>query len=227
MTYLNQDCLYIEQFMYSLKIITSTITTSIPVPSPKLDLSLISKAATRARSWHGTQRRNSGEPYYSHPLQVALLTASYLPKTNAIITAILHDTLEDCKEISYLDISKEFGEKVADGVQLLARVDDNSNKITIDDAMAKIANSGRDDLLLIKFADRLHNIKTLWARSQDKQIRTALETICYFLPLGSRIKNRDIAKRLYYESYICLIRNGVCNADKLLPLGCTTDFSQT
>lgn len=216
MTYQNSDCLYTEQFMYNLETLASAM--DISTPSPKLDLSLINKAAICARSWHGTQRRNSGEPYYSHPLQVALLTANYLLETNAIITAILHDVLEDCKEISYLDIGRKFGTKVADDVKLLTRVDDDGNKITISDAMDKLVSADRDDLLLIKFADRLHNIRTLWARSQYKQIRTALEIICYFLPLGSKVKNKDITKQLYYEAYICLIRNEVCTADKLLPL---------
>ena len=95
----------------------------------KVDIVEIKKAIFYARKYHGNQKRQSGEPYYSHPLEVAYMISSYLLRTDIIVTSILHDTLEDT-ELTFEMIETIFGKIVANQVMDLTRIKEDGEKIS-------------------------------------------------------------------------------------------------
>ena len=140
-----------------------------------------------AKKYHGSQMRQSGEPYYSHPIEVAYLLAEYTAeydtkyfRTDLLVTAILHDTIEDT-ELTFEMIKITFGEIIACQVVDLTRIRKNKHKIS----SAEIANSlwlqKKYDILLIKLFDRLHNLQTIDAKSPEKIKKIVNETFNSFI----------------------------------------------
>ena len=139
----------------------------------KLDIEKLQKAYELARSAHEGQNRVSGEPYITHPLEVAYILADLELDTDTLVGALLHDVVEDT-EYTLEDVKKEFGENVAiivDGVTKLGKIQyttaeeqqvENIRKMLL--AMAKDVR-----VILIKLADRLHNMRTIKAKSEVKQ----------------------------------------------------------
>ena len=134
----------------------------------KLDFKLINKAIYYAKKYHGTQKRESGEPYYSHPLEVAYMISDYLFRTDIIITSILHDTIEDT-DLTFEMIQTEFGSLVASQVSDLSRIKVAGKKISSAELVKSLWLQKKYDQLLIKLFDRLHNVLTIHARSPEKQ----------------------------------------------------------
>lgn len=159
---------------------------------PSADEDLLNRAYVFAMKAHGTQKRDSGEDYFTHPLEVAgILVAMHLDVAT-IITALLHDTVEDT--IATLDeIEKLFGKEVSflvDGVTKLSQIEFQSDKAKQAENFRKllIAMSSDIRVLLVKLADRLHNMRTLhFVRSANKRIRVAQETMEIYAPLAERI----------------------------------------
>ncbi len=158
---------------------------------PDTDFALIEKAFRVAEQAHQEQKRISGEPYIIHPCAVALILADIEMDTPTICAALLHDVLEDTP-VSYLDILKEFGEEIAilvDGVTKLTRIDFKSRE----DAQAEnlrrmfIAMARDIRVIIIKLADRLHNMRTLRYHGEAKQKVIARETMEIFAPLAHRL----------------------------------------
>jgi len=145
--------------------------------------------ATRA---HGTQRRESGDPYYSHPVEVAGILADMRLDTASIITGLLHDTVEDT-ETTLDDISGQFGDQIArlvDGVTKLSRIELQSEDTRQAENFRKLLLAMSEDIrvLLVKLADRLHNMRTLHhVRKAEKRLRVAHETMEIYAPLAERI----------------------------------------
>lgn len=141
---------------------------------------------------HSSQLRKSGEPYFIHPLSVALMIAELDLGEEAIIAAILHDTIEDCG-VDFSFIEKEFGNKIAslvEGVTKVASITDSSLKRYAElETLRKfiIASSKDIRVLLIKLADRLHNMRTVSALKPEKQIIYAEETLKVYVPLAEYI----------------------------------------
>ena len=132
----------------------------------KLDIREIKKAIYYAKKYHGEQKRQSGESYYSHPLEVAYILAEYTAqedckyfKTDMIVTSILHDTVEDTT-LTLEVITLVFGSKIAQQVEDLIKIK-KYGKISSAKMVELLFNQGKYEMLLIKEVDRLHNILTV------------------------------------------------------------------
>jgi GTP pyrophosphokinase len=160
----------------------------------------IRRAFEVARDAHGSQTRKTGEPYITHPIAVAEVLAGYGMDVDTIAAALLHDVVEDTP-VTLEEIQKEFGDEVAhliDGVTKLDRVRFDSKEeqqaATIRKMVVAMARDVR--VLLIKLADRLHNMRTLGALAPEKQQRIAAETLEVYAPLAHRLGAQDIKHEL-------------------------------
>ncbi|MDR0695672.1 MAG: RelA/SpoT family protein [Holosporales bacterium] len=155
------------------------------------DEELIKKAYIFALKKHGTQIRDSGAPFFSHPLEVAEVLISLKMDQSTVIGGILHDTLEDT-DTSIDEITDMFGEKIArivDGVTKLSKFEISSLAEKQTENFKKLLLSAASDIrvLVIKLADRLHNMRTIKFRERTKRIRTSRETLEIYAPLAERI----------------------------------------
>src|SRR5688500_2108246 len=167
---------------------------------PKSPTALISRAYAEAANAHTGQLRNSGEPYIEHPLSVAMIVAELGLDDVTIAAALLHDAVEDTL-LSLDDIRGTFGNEVADivdGVTKLERVRFDSKEEQQAATMRKMLVAMAKDLrvLLIKLADRLHNMRTIAAMPTSKQSRTAQETLDIYAPLAHRLGMQDMKQQL-------------------------------
>ena len=171
------------------------------VQGVKLDEEAIAKAIGFAIKYHGSQLRASGEPYYSHPLQVAEIIAQMKLDSDSIITAILHDTIEDT-DLTFEDIEKNFSKDIAklvDGVTKLSKIEYKADHVRQAENFRKLLLAMSDDIrvLLIKLADRLHNMRTIdFIKNTEKRQRIALETMEIYAPLAERIGVQKIKSEL-------------------------------
>lgn len=155
------------------------------------DQKLIRKAFDIALDAHKEMRRRSGEPYILHPLAVAQIVAQEMGLgTTSIVCALLHDTVEDT-HITLEDIEQQFGKKtsrIIDGLTKISGVFDNSSSIQAEN-FRKMLLTLSDDVrvILIKLADRLHNMRTLGSMPRDKQLKIASETAYLYAPLAHRL----------------------------------------
>ena len=184
-----------------------------------IDESLITKAYIFARTAHGNQIRHSGEPYFSHPIAVAEIAIELKLDQSSVITALLHDVVEDT-EISLEEIRKIFGEEVAnlvDGVTKLGKLEviPTNEKFAENFRKLTIAMSRDIRVLLIKLADRLHNMRTLhFVPSKEKKIKKSKESLDIYAPLASRIglnKIKDELQDLAFEIIEPEARNYIIN----------------
>ncbi|MDD2324732.1 MAG: bifunctional (p)ppGpp synthetase/guanosine-3',5'-bis(diphosphate) 3'-pyrophosphohydrolase [Alphaproteobacteria bacterium] len=159
---------------------------------PDADEDLLNRAYVFSMQAHGTQMRASGDPYFSHPLQVAGILTEMKMDSTAIATALLHDTVEDT-QVTLADIEKLFGTDVAklvDGVTKLSRIEFQNDQAKQAENFRKLllAMSADIRVLLVKLADRLHNMRTLhYIKSPEKRQRIARETLDIYAPLAERI----------------------------------------
>jgi GTP pyrophosphokinase len=159
---------------------------------PKADEDALNRAYVYSLKAHGSQRRESGDPYFSHPVEVAGLLAQMKLDTASIITGLLHDTVEDT--VATLDdIERLFGPDIArlvDGVTKLSRIELQSDQTKQAENFRKLVLAMSDDIrvLLVKLADRLHNMQTLrFIKDEEKRRRIARETMDIYVPLAERI----------------------------------------
>ncbi|MFL5752660.1 MAG: RelA/SpoT family protein [Bacteroidia bacterium] len=166
----------------------------------KGDKELIRKAFEVAVDAHKEMRRKSGEPYIYHPIAVAQICAEEIGLgTTSIVCALLHDTVEDT-EITLEDIRGMFGEKVTqiiDGLTKISGVFDQTSSLQAEN-FRKMMLTLSDDVrvILIKLADRLHNMRTLESMKRDKQIKIASETLYLYAPLAHRLGLNAIKSEL-------------------------------
>ncbi len=163
---------------------------------PNADFTAIQSAYQVAADAHAGQMRRSGHPYITHPLIVTEILASYGMDEATLIAAILHDTVEDT-ELSLEDTTEMFGEEVSaliDGVTKLDRIRFSSREEQQAATIRKMAIAMAKDIrvLLIKLADRLHNVRTLEFLAERKRQRIALETIEVYAPLAHRLGVQEI-----------------------------------
>ncbi len=172
-----------------------TLLEALPNLSPN-DRSLVERAYYKAEKAHDGQRRKSGEPYFTHCVAVAHILADLKLDAEAVAAALLHDTLEDTP-VTYEELRSEFGEKVAtlvDGVSKLTNlpinVDSGSRRNDRElEYIRKMLLAMGDDVrvVLVKLADRLHNMRTLGYMPPHKQVLIAQETLDIFAPLANRL----------------------------------------
>ena len=159
---------------------------------PKVDADFVRRAYDFAEEAHRPQRRASGEPYFAHVAQVAMILADLRMDVATVCTGLLHDTVEDTPA-THEDIVREFGEETAslvDGVTKLGQMELRSKRTKQAENLQKlvVAISADVRVLIVKLCDRLHNMRTLDAISrQDKRERIALETLEIYAPLARRI----------------------------------------
>jgi guanosine-3',5'-bis(diphosphate) 3'-pyrophosphohydrolase len=158
---------------------------------PKEDLTLLEKAFHRATDAHKDQMRESGEPYMIHPLHVAMILADMQMDMVCLITGLLHDTVEDTS-LSLEQIKKEFGPEVAgcvDGVTKLSKLKLYSREERQAESVRKMLLAMVNDIrvIIVKLADRLHNMRTLAALPRERQLRISQETAEIYAPIAHRL----------------------------------------
>src|SRR5450432_3316160 len=158
---------------------------------PNDDLELIRKAYEFSQKHHAGQSRASGQPYLVHPLEVALVLAEMKMDQVAIAAGLLHDSVEDTS-VTVVDIRKEFGEQVAhivEGVTKISAIDFATREEQQAENLRKMMLAMVDDIrvVLIKLADRLHNMRTLEHLPPDRQQKIALETLEIYAPIAHRL----------------------------------------
>ena len=177
------------------------------------DLEKITQAYKVAEKAHEGQLRTSGDPYITHPLAVASILLDYCMDTDTICAALLHDTVEDT-DVTLDELRKKFGEDVAlmvDGVTKIGLVPLVSKEEQQAENIRKILMAMSKDIrvIIIKLADRLHNIRTLAARPPDKQRKTSLETMNFYAPIAHRLGMSDVKEEMediaihYLDPYGC------------------------
>ena len=168
------------------------ILTKIQKYHPKDDLSLVTRAYQFACEAHKDQKRKSGEPYIIHPVCVASILADLMLDSTTVAAGFLHDCVEDNKDVTVETIEAQFGPEVAllvDGVTKLKRLDFTSREDQQAESLRKMFLAMAKDIrvVLIKLADRLHNMRTLKYQSPDRQVAIARETLDVYAPLCHRL----------------------------------------
>ncbi|MDX9917525.1 MAG: bifunctional (p)ppGpp synthetase/guanosine-3',5'-bis(diphosphate) 3'-pyrophosphohydrolase [Gudongella sp.] len=159
--------------------------------NPNADLHLVIKAFNFADAAHEGQIRNSGEKYFVHPFQVALLLADLNMDTATIIAGLLHDVIEDTN-ITYEKIKEEFGEEIADlvdGVTKLKKLQYKTKQESQAENLRKMVIAMAKDIrvIIVKLADRLHNMRTLEYMTDEKKKEKAVETLEIYAPIAHRL----------------------------------------
>lgn len=159
--------------------------------NPKTNADLIREAYAYGRDMHEGQFRRSGEPYFTHPVAVAAILTEQSLDDATIITALLHDTIEDTRA-SYQEVARKFGEEIAelvDGVTKLTNLQLSSTETKQAENFRKLFMAMSKDLrvILVKLADRLHNMRTIKSMRPEKQLQKARETMDIFAPLAGRM----------------------------------------
>jgi len=168
---------------------------------PKVDEDALNRAYVFAMKAHGAQTRASGDPYFSHPIEVAGILTGMRLDGATIVTALLHDTIEDT-DATLDQLRALFGDEVArlvDGVTKLSRLELQSDRTRQAENFRKLVLAMSEDIrvLLVKLADRLHNMRTLHYIKEDaKRRRIARETMDIYAPLAERIGMQDMKDEL-------------------------------
>ncbi len=173
---------------------------------PDADEAMINRAYVFSVQKHGSQKRASGDPYFSHPIEVAGILTDFYLDDQTIVTALLHDTIEDTL-VNYDEIEEAFGKDVArmvDGVTKLSKIEAMSENERAAENLRKFLLAMSDDIrvLLVKLADRLHNMRTLhFIKNEQKRRRIAKETMDIYAPLAERIGMYDFMREMQLLSF--------------------------
>jgi guanosine-3',5'-bis(diphosphate) 3'-pyrophosphohydrolase len=159
--------------------------------NPRCNADLIRRAYAYGMKMHDGQMRKSGEPYFTHPVAVAAILTEQRLDDATIVTALLHDTIEDTRS-TYADLTSMFGAEVAelvDGVTKLTNLQLSNTESQQAENFRKLFMAMSRDLrvILVKLADRLHNMRTIRSMNPDKQAQKARETMEIFAPLAGRM----------------------------------------
>ncbi|WP_099826653.1 RelA/SpoT family protein [Oceaniglobus indicus] len=159
--------------------------------NPRTNAKMLTEAYAYGEKMHEGQKRHSGEPYFTHPVAVAVILADMQLDDATIVTALLHDTIEDTNS-TYSEVTRIFGKEIAelvDGVTKLTNLQLNSTETKQAENFRKLFMAMSKDLrvILVKLADRLHNMRTLRSMRPNKQVQKARETMDIFAPLAGRM----------------------------------------
>ena len=168
--------------------------------NPHVDEDLLNRAYVYAMRAHGTQKRASGDPYFSHPLEVAAILTDLKLDDSTIVAAVLHDTIEDT-DATREEIERLFGPQIGrlvDGLTKIDKLDLVSKQARQGENFRKLLLAVAEDVrvLLVKLADRLHNMRTLHFVPPDKRARIAQETLDIYAPLAGRIGMQRLREEL-------------------------------
>ena len=190
LTYITNECMPLEKML-----------ARVQKQHPGDSYLLVKKAYEFAEKAHAGQIRKSGEPYFIHPASVASILTDLMIDAPTIAAGFLHDTVEDCRCVSLEAIRKEFGEEVAllvDGVTKLDKLDFTDREEQKAESLRKMILAMSKDIrvVIIKLADRLHNMRTLRFQPEDRQKAIASETLDIFAPLAHRLGMNAIKQEL-------------------------------
>ncbi len=182
-----------------------TLLKAVREYNPDGDLDLLRRAYNYAEEAHADQKRLSGEPYMIHPLEVALILAGLKMDTTTITAALLHDVVEDT-EVSFELIKNKFGSEVANlvnGVTKISSIKNRSKATAQVETLRKMLMATVKDLrvIIIKLADKLHNMRTIMFQREDKQQRIAKETLDIYAPIARRLGMTKISSELEDHSF--------------------------
>jgi len=187
-------CVYAKKLLDKLEYLNTKVKNPV-------DIEEVEKGIYYARKYHGLQMRQSGDPYYSHPIEVAIMLAEFVadeaPKLYTAImlqAALLHDTIEDT-EFTEGMITEAFGLEVAKHVEGLTRIKPYG-KISAEESLNLLIEQKRYDTALIKLFDRVHNIQTLGAKSPEKAKKILVETISKFVTLSVYLEIPRLEQKL-------------------------------
>jgi hypothetical protein len=164
----------------------------------RVEIGLIHKALGTIKKYHGGVKRKSGEPFFTHPMAVALILLEETADQDAVISALLHDTVEDTS-LSLAHIKAMFGEAVAFIVGKVTNLEDNLRRVSLDDHenLHRLINYEDERAALVKLSDRLHNMRTIQHHpSLTKQKNIANETLSFFVPMAKHLGKDSMAKEL-------------------------------
>ncbi len=183
------------------EVLYQKLIDTIRLYRPTTDLSIIERAYKLARDAHGNQKRKSGEPYIIHPLSVAIVLAELEMDKETIVAGILHDVVEDTT-ITEAELTRLFGSEVTllvDGVTKLTQLNYSQDKIEVQaENLRKMFIAMAKDIrvIVIKLADRLHNMRTMQYQTPEKQVEKSKETMEIYSPLAHRLGISKIKKEL-------------------------------
>lgn len=190
LTYITNECMPLEKML-----------ARVQKHHPGDSYLLVKKAYEFAENAHKDQVRKSGEPYFIHPVSVASILTELMIDAPTIAAGFLHDTVEDCKCITLEQIQKEFGDEVAllvDGVTKLDKLDFTNREEQKAESLRKMILAMSKDIrvVIIKLADRLHNMRTLRFQPEERQKAIAKETLDIFAPLAHRLGMNAVKQEL-------------------------------
>ncbi|MFK7973983.1 MAG: HD domain-containing protein [Rickettsiaceae bacterium] len=194
----------LENCQYSIKLINRLKELD---QNNKIDYEQVDKAIYCAKKFHGDQKRKSGEPYYTHPLEVAYMVAEYKLTTDVIVAAILHDIVEDT-ELTFGMILDNFSERIMQMVDRLTRDRPDGTKWSVETTLVNIYLYKDREVLLIKLIDRLHNMQTIKFMDKKKQIIILRETLQKFLIVAYELEMLEIADLIYKICFQLNIEHG-------------------
>ena len=159
---------------------------------PDDDMDLVSRAYAYAEKAHANQVRKSGDPYFSHPCAVAVILTDLMLDATTIAAGLLHDCVEDVEGCTLENVRQMFGDEVAllvDGVTKLTQIDFANREEAQAETLRKMFLAMAKDIrvVLIKLADRLHNMRTLKWQRPERQVPIARETLDIYAPLAHRL----------------------------------------
>ncbi len=196
-----ESCEYAERLLNKLTRLNQQVKQPI-------DIDEVKKGIYYAKKYHGSQMRQSGEPYYSHPIEVAYMVAQHtaleMPqyfRTDMIITSLLHDTIEDTA-LTKTMIDSIFGSQVANQVEDLTRAKVD-RKISAAETVELLWLQKKYDVLIIKLFDRIHNVQTIGVKSPEKIKKIIEETLSRFMSLSIYLgtpKVEQILARLCFKN---------------------------
>ena len=221
--------------MYNSEEDIKRLIQSLEKTGKHYDIEKINKAYLYANDLHEGQFRNSGDPYITHPIAVAEIIARLELDSDSICAALLHDTVEDCgNDIDIPTIKKEFGDDVAqlvDGLTKLVRIpfSDKEEQHVEDLRKMFLAMSKDVRVIFIKLCDRLHNMRTLGVKKDEKRRTTALETMHVFAPLAHRLGMQRMKHELENRSLEYLDPIGYAEVSEYIEnkYGQTKDFIES
>ena len=178
-------------FSHEANLTIDELVKRTEVLMPEADLSILRKCFEFAEKMHINHKRSSGEPYIVHPLNVALTLVKLKMDLDSIMAGLLHDTVEDC-DVSPEEISKMFGQSVAQivvGCTKISKIKFKTKEESQAENFRKMVVAMAQDLrvIIVKLADRMHNMRTLQYVSKEKQMNKAQETLDIYVPLASRL----------------------------------------
>ena len=202
---------YSESCLHTIRLIEKLKSLDI---QNFLDFELINKAIYFAKEYHTGQFRKSGEPFYTHPLEVAYIVSDYKLKTEVIVTSILHDILEDTEATESM-LAEVFGSRIAEMVDRLTRDRSDGSKLSVEQVLRNAWFQNDKEVVLIKIVDRIHNISTVNYLSPEKQKEQVTETIKNFLIFAEELSLHEVSDFLYKQCVELNIELGVISLSNI------------